>query len=165
MTVRHLILLSLIFTVSAQFSWAQSRNQLIKDSQRQQVLKKSAAEWFEREVYPYLRQQVHSINGYGVSIKEPQVTLPPSLGGPLNHVQVTVKVQFSGLVERTYNHPRYYGLPDYGAANCRFEQKLWADIDKSTGKPIRIRRGQRAQLLFACASPGVEWPNEKRRNY
>lgn len=160
-----------MFSISTAFA-AKSRNELVQDSQRRQVLQKSAQSWFERNVLPSLGGTLDSISSYGVSVKERGVALPPDLGGPREMVQVTLEAQFSGWMDRGYRsgysnrhygrrydnrHGRWRGFPDYGDAgyggtvNCYFSQKLWASID-GRGRPLKIRNGQRPVYIVACRS-------------
>lgn len=147
--------------LSSCFIWASSRDELVRESQRRQKLKISATEWFEVSVLEALH--LDSIQSFGVAVREPQVTLPPSLGGPKDFVKVLVSVHFSGWMAsyRGSFARGYRGLPDHGFVNCRFEQKLWAHVQPQSGRPTRIVKGQRPELIFYCASPRVEWPTDK----
>lgn len=158
--MKLILLLILGFSLSAQGT----NPRAVKDSQRRAQLQRSAQSWFESQVLPHLRQNLRSIDGYGVSVVEPRATLPPDLGGPKDLVEVLVQARFSGWMDEGHRRfDRYdYGLPDYGPVNCRFEQRLWAEIDARTGKPLRIMKRQRAVLIYACASSGLEWPDEYR---
>ncbi|NCN41762.1 hypothetical protein GW916_11005 [bacterium] len=164
MKLRMICILCVSLTCTFSFAAKKSPSErLVRDSQRQQALKASAKIWFERKVLPHLRSQLHSLDQYDVQVQEPVVVLPPSLGGPIKYTQVLLRAQFSGFAERTRRHgfKSRYGLPEYGPVNCRFEQRLSAEVDPKSGKAVRILSKESPQLFYACASPGVEWLKRK----
>lgn len=156
--MRFFVSLLFLLLTAEPSSAANSRQGLIQDSQRRQVLQASAKAWFERNILRSIEASLTSLDGYGVSVREPKVALPPDLGGPKSHVQVILEARFSGWIERGDRYDRLFPeFPDYGPVNCRFQQKLWANVNPRTGRPTRIMKGQNATLMFACASPGFDW--------
>lgn len=157
--------LFILLTFQTARAQQSSRQDLIRDSQRRQALQASAKSWFERNVLRGIKSSLTSLDGYGVSVREPKVVLPPDLGGPKNHVHVILEARFSGWIERGYRYDRRFpGFPEYGPVNCRFQQKLWADVDPRNGRPTRITPGQSAQLMFGCASMDYDWPGPTPRD-
>jgi len=152
----------LCLLLSVSFSaFAQSRDSLVRDSQRRAELQASAEEWARSQVLPQARMALESVNDFGVFVTEPRTALPPELGGPREMVEISLDIRFSGWAyDRGFSRGRFSHFPERGFAQCRVQQKLWAKIN-SQGRPTRLVPGQRAKALIACLSGDVERWNDR----
>lgn len=140
---------ALILIVLSLNARAAGHDDLIRDSQRRQQLRASAEKMLKAPLVAQAAGLLLSVDGFDLSLEEPRVTLPPDLGGPTKSVQVKVEARLTGWGD--VRGDRYDRLSRHERMQCRFHQKMWAQIDKH-GKPTRLMPNQKVLAPLVCVN-------------
>lgn len=129
---------------------------LVQDSMRRKTLSRSVEVWAERFARPVFNSVLDRVDKIAVRVIEPEVTLPPDLGGPrpgsVMRIQVELSARGYGADHFGHSYDRYgYGHSAYRVLDCFIDQPLMARVG-ADGKPVRLVENQRVTTPVGCGT-------------